>query len=71
MEIDLYNVNTIQIIAMLAKDDPIIRHVWDHYFCNKQKTPLNPNDVKYFWEKVNDCLGNINDDSKKTTTITT
>lgn len=47
------------IIEMLAKTDPIINHVWTYYTVNKQTSPINPADVKYFWEKVSECFADI------------
>jgi hypothetical protein len=51
-------------IEILSKTDPIIKHVWEHYTVKRQTTPLNPHDVKYFWEKVTECFANLNDFKK-------
>ncbi len=58
------DVDKTAIIEMLAKTDPIIRHVWEHYTVNKQTTPINPGDVKYFWEKVSESFADIGDGKK-------
>jgi hypothetical protein len=51
-------------IEILSKTDSIIKDVWEHYTEKDQTTPLNPHDVKYFWEKVTECFANLNDFKK-------
>lgn len=54
-------------IEILAKTDPIIKNVWEHYKINKKTTPINSSDIEYFWNKTTDCLGNISDMRKAKT----
>lgn len=42
----------VEIIERLAKKDLTIAGVWRHYTVEKKTTPVNANDIKYFWEKL-------------------
>lgn len=54
------------IVSELAKYDPIIKTVWEHYFVKKSSDPICPSSVKYFWQKITD---EIKDRERILTTI--
>ncbi len=41
-----------EIVKILAKTDPKIKYVWEHYTVNKQTDLLPIADIQYFWDTI-------------------
>lgn len=52
-------------VNILAKDDPIMKEVWNHYHVQKRTEPLDPWRVMHFWDKLKEVMANHNYLDKK------
>jgi hypothetical protein len=59
--------NHTALIEQLAQTDPIVKHVWEHYFVNKKTEPLGVTEISHFWKKTSGFIADVDDVKKKLT----